>query len=272
MYEAHWQLTGRPFENCVDQKSYYPSEVHQGALLKLRYAIENHRGAALLAGGCGSGKTLVINSLRRLLPENYSPFVHLVFPQMSSREILAYLADELTDAHASTGHTIDESVRRLQQFFAANSARARHAVVVIDEAQVLAESGCLETLRLLLNFESAANPALTLLLVGQPSVLPVLERMPALEQRLGVKCLLRPLTLEETVSYVTHRMTAAGATRDIFTSDALATLHQLTSGNPRRINRLCDLALLIGFAEEQSVIGPLQIEAVSHELLTVSPE
>lgn len=54
MYQAYWQLGGRPFENCIDPKFYYPSEVHQGALLKLRYAVESQRGAALLAGAASS--------------------------------------------------------------------------------------------------------------------------------------------------------------------------------------------------------------------------
>ena len=66
-----------------------------------------------------------------------------------------------------------------------------------------------------------------------------------------MKCLLRPLNLEETISYVNHRLTAAGATRTIFETDGLEALFYLTRGLPRRINRLCDLALLI----EQSDIS-----------------
>jgi type II secretory pathway predicted ATPase ExeA len=273
MYKAYWQLAGRPFENCTDARFYYPSEVHQGALLKLRYAVENERGAALLTGAAGSGKTLLVNSLKRQLDETFSPFVHLVFPQMTVSELLAYLAAEMGALPNPTASVpVDESVRRLQQFLLENSRRGRHAVIAIDEAHLLIDSEALETLRLLMNFESESKPALTLLLVGQPQLLPALERLPGLEARLGVKCLLRPLNLEETVSYVSHRMTAAGATHEIFTSEALTTLHHLTAGNPRRINRLCDLALLVGYAEEQVRINAPQIEAVSNELVTIAPE
>lgn len=273
MYKAYWQLNARPFENCADPRFYYPSEVHQGALLKLRYAVENEREAALLTGMTGSGKSLLIHSLERQLADRFTPFVHLVFPQMSVSELLAYLAAEIgaiSGPYAAI--SVDESVRSLQNFLIENARRGCHAVIAIDEAQVLVDSGALETLRLLMNFEAASKPALTLLLVGQPSLLPALERMQGLEARLGVKCLLRPFNLEETVSYVTHRLTAAGATHEIFTSEALATLHQLTAGNPRRINRLCDLALLIGFAEEQVRINAPQIEAVCNELVTIAPE
>jgi general secretion pathway protein A len=273
MYKAYWQLQSRPFDNCTDARFYYPSEVHQGALLKLRYVVENERGAALLAGGPGSGKTLVIGSLRRQLDERYHPFVHLVFPQMTLRELVAYLAGEMGAlATPSAAVPLDESVRRLQHFLGENTRRGHHAIVAIDEAHLLLENDGLDTLRLLLNLEGMSKPALTLLLVGQPQLLPALERLPALEARLGVKCLLRPFNLEETISYVSHRLSAAGATHEIFTSEALSTLYQLTGGNPRRINRLCDLALLIGYAEEQVRINAHQIEAVSNELVTVSPD
>jgi len=273
MYKTYWQLNSRPFENCTDARFYYPSEVHQGALLKLRYAVESQRGAALLAGASGSGKTLLAGALRRQLDDRFKPFVHLVFPQMSVHELLNYLAAELGALPNPNGVvSIDECVRRLQAFLLENTKRGCHAVIAIDEAQLLLDTDALETLRLLLNFEALSKPALTLLLIGQPQLLPALERLPGLEARLGVKCLLRPLNLEETVSYVTHRLTAAGATREIFTSEALATLFQLTGGNPRRINRLCDLALLIGYAEEQVRINAPQIEAVSNELVSVTPE
>jgi general secretion pathway protein A len=273
MYEAYWQLQSRPFENCADARFYYPSEAHQGALLKLRYAVESRRGAALLAGAAGVGKTLLINSLKRQLNDSFAPFVHVVFPRMRQSELLSYLAGQLGALGPGSGAVpVDESVRRLQQFFDENTKRGRHAVVAVDEAQLLLDTESLETLRLLLNFETDSRPALTLLLAGQPQLLPALERMPALEARLGVKCLLRPLNLEETVSYVNHRLTAAGANHEIFTGEALTTVHELTGGNPRKVNRICDLALLIGYAEEQVRINAPQIEAVSNELVTVAPE
>jgi general secretion pathway protein A len=52
----------------------------------------------------------------------------------------------------------------------------------------------------------------------------------------------------------------------------MPTLHALTHGVARRINRLCDLALLVGFAEEQAMLGAEQFEAVSQELVAVAAE
>jgi general secretion pathway protein A len=271
MYEPYWQLETKPFEHTSDVRFYYPGEAHQGALLKLRYAVESQRGAALLTGAAGLGKTLLVQTLARQLHERYAPFVRLVFPQMPPDQLLAYLANRLTGARSEHA-SLAESLRKIEDALRENVKAGRRAVLVIDEAQHLCESGTLETIRLLLNLETAAGAGFTLLLVGQPLLLPTLDRMPGLDERLGVKCLLRPLTLEESMGYVQHRLQAAGAARPVFDERALAAIHRLSHGSPRRINRLCDLALLIGYAEERTILGEAQILAVHEELTAVTPE
>ncbi len=273
MYRDYWQLSAKPFEPCADRSAFYPSEAHEGAFLKLRYAIENRRGAVLLSGPAGVGKTLLVQLLRSELSDEYRPFIHLVFPQMSGRDLLVYIAEQLgTPPAESPRHTIEESVRRLEFFLAQNAESGRHAVVAIDEAHLLEDCGALETLRLLVNFESAGRPALTLLLVGQMGLISAVGRLPSLEERLGVKTLLRSFTPDETAAYVNRRMEAAGAQREIFTPDALEALHWLGHGTARQINRLGDLALLVGFADRLPRLSAHQIEAVSDELVAVVPE
>lgn len=274
MYNEYWQLGEKPFENGGGEEFYFASEAHQGALLKLRYAIENRRGGALLAGGSGLGKTMLVQMLRRQLDEDGMRMRHLVFPQMTSRELIAYIAAELGADDPRDGGELsaDASVRFIQHQLRKHHDEGIHDVLVIDEAHLLAEEGSLELIRLLLNFEIESEPALSLLLVGQTGLLPAVDRNPGLEERLGVKCLLRPLNLDETISYVTHRLSAAGARREIFTHDALERLFHLTHGKPRKINRLCDLALLVGYAEEQPSIRAAHIDSVSQELIAVAPE
>jgi type II secretory pathway predicted ATPase ExeA len=273
MYETYWHFDNKPFDNTSDPRFYYPGNSHQGAMLKLRYTIENRRGGAVVSGGAGLGKSLLINTLFRQLPKQYEPRVHLVFPQMSREQLLGYLADELAGTQDATPtESVDHSVRRIENVLAENTRNDRHAVIAIDEAHLLHDMGTLETMRLLLNFETDMRPDLTLLLVGQPSLLASLDRMPGLEERLGVKCMLRPLSEDDTISYVSHRLTAAGSSHMIFDDTALNAIHALSNGIPRRINRLCDLALLIGFADEYSVVTAEHIESVADELVTVRPE
>src|SRR5207247_7125761 len=96
MYQAYWQLDCRPFESTGDDRFHYAAESQRGALLKLRYVLENRRGAAVLAGESGLGKTLLVQKLLSELDESFAPRVHLVFPQMPADQLLTYLSDQLT--------------------------------------------------------------------------------------------------------------------------------------------------------------------------------
>jgi len=270
MYQQHWQLQSQPFENGARAEFYYPSEIHQGALLKLRYTVENRRGGAALAGASGLGKSILIDSVLQNLPEQITPKVHVVFPKMSADQLIAFIAAEVAGLERPLG-SVSESVALLQNFLEENGSNGRHAVVAVDEAHLINVES-LETLRLLLNFESNGEPLLTLILAGQPGLLTALEQNTGLGDRISVRTLLRPFTLEETASYISHRMTAAGAKKTVFDGAATDLIHELTRGIPRNINSLCDLSLLIGFAEGSQMIDAAAIEAVSEEMLAISPE
>lgn len=223
MYESYWELEEKPFESGCDPKYFYPGETHQAALLKLRYAVENRRSGAVLAGASGVGKSLLVLLLRSMLSEETFRVVQVVFPRMKADELLAYLADELSGPaeapHRPPG--MHESVRRIQSFLKQNSEQGRHTLVAVDDAQSITDPAALDALRLLMNFEVAGRPAMTLLLVGQPGLLATLDQPPHLEERIDVKCLLRPFSSAETAAYVGHRLRTAGASRDFFTDEAL---------------------------------------------------
>lgn len=268
MYEAYWKLTHKPFGDDADARSYYPTEAHHGALLKLRYALESGAGAAVLAGESGTGKTLLAELLRRQFSAGETRWLQLVFPQLSSTELLRFLLSELA-IDLPDGAGADLLWRSLESAARTWNEKGARAVIVVDEAHLLS-SDALETLRLLLNLGAGGQRALSLLLVGQTELLLALDRRPDWEGRLAVKCLLRRLSLEETASYVSHRLAAAGAIRPLFEPAALDAVYQLTQGVPRKINRLCDLALLIGFAEDRHGISAEQVEAIADELVHVA--
>lgn len=270
MYLSHWQLAARPFENAIDARFYYPGESQQAALLKLRYAVESRQAAAVLAGASGLGKTLLVQTLLKQLGKKYAPHARIVFPHMPPDQLLALIADQLIGERSGGTPTVRDSVCRLEAFLHENAQSGRHAVVVVDEAHLLRESENLQTLRLLLNFEAGAQAPLTLVLVGQASLLPVIERMPDFDQRLAARCLLRRFAPEETAGYVQHRLRTAGATAEVFDAAALEAIHLHSQGIPRKINRLCDLALLVGFAEERRSLQAEQVAAVAEELMVTA--
>lgn len=270
MYESYWRFKNRPFENKSSNEFYYPSETHQAAMLKLRYAIENRRAAALLCGPTGMGKSLVAEMLLRQLGDTYRPVYHLVFPTLDSEQLIRYLVEQIDSGNDQWPREPSADLARFEKLLDKNLEQNRHAVIVVDEAHLLEQNGLLEPLRLLLNVAAAKSPgesAWTLVLVGQPTLLSHVERYHPLDERLAVKCMLNRLLLEETVAYIQHRIRSSGAkSEEIFDEAALERIHQLSQGIPRRINRLCDLALMVGFAEERKRIEAAVIDSVHSDL------
>lgn len=275
MYESHWNLSRRPFENWSDPAFYYPAEVHQTALLKMRYAVENRRAAVVLCGDSGMGKSLLVDALAEQLPETFSPIAKITFPQLPSEQLLGYIADELVGSPGTNDETARTALKRLDRFFCNNLQAGHHAVLIVDEAQLLTRPDSLETLRLLLNLQrqqTEAEAALTLVLVGHATLLSLIERNHALDERISVKCVLSRLNAAQTAAYIQHRVGVAGAEADtIFTPEAIEMLHIRGGGIPRRINRLADLALMVGYAEELDQVDAMHIDGVHQELVSVTP-
>jgi general secretion pathway protein A len=270
MYEKHWNFTARPFENRVQDDYYYPAESHQAAVLKLRYAIENRRACAMLCGPSGVGKSLIVDAIDRQLGTDFTPFCHIVFPSLNHEQMIRYIIDYVDPAPDNESHATASELVRFEHFLIKNIENGRHAVIVVDEAQLLEANQLLEPLRLLLNIGASQAPgeaAFTLVLVGQPNLLSQVERHHALDERLSVKCMLNRFRPEESAAYISHRLSASGSEIDaIFDPEAVTRIHEVTDGIPRRINRLCDLALMVGFAEGREIIGVEVIDNVHFDL------
>lgn len=275
MYEAYWRLASRPFDEHTNPSAYFPGQSYQGALLKIRYAVESRHFAALVTGSWGVGKTLICRVLASQVASEFAPFVHIVFPQMPAPELLCYVADEIgAPAVYESNLTVKTQLGRIRQAISENVQRGRHTVVVLDEAQLILDSESLEAVRLLLNFDYGPKSGcgMTLILCGQAQLLPILERLPQWEERLTAKCVLRPFLKDETAQYVQHRIRAAGGSEQIFEANALEAIHRTSQGVPRRINRICDMALLLAYADERRTVSQDQIESVANELQSVAPE
>jgi type II secretory pathway predicted ATPase ExeA len=268
MYEQYWNLACRPFENHFVPAFYFRGQSHEAARLKLRYAIENRLGAAVLSGGIGTGKTALAILLQHELKETCGPSVHLVFPQMPATEYLAYLAAKLgaIESGSDTRRGVDGMLACLEGRLRAFAEQGQRPTIVLDEAHLIEDVRVFECLQLLLNFQDDMACSFSLLFVGGPSFLGRLQRMPQFNERIAIRSVLEPLSREETAGYVAHRLNAAGAQHEIFDQTALSAISDRSGGIPRRINRLADLALLVGFAEHLTTIGAGEIAAVAEEL------
>ena len=206
---------------------------------------------------------------RRALLERLTPHTELAFlfnPSRNAHELLQSINEEF--GLPVGGLSRRELLSRLNRFLLEKKRRARRVVLIIDEAQNLS-ARTLEQVRLLSNLETSSSKLIQIVLLGQPELDATLdsEEMRQLCQRVSVRWSLVPLDRSATFEYVRHRLrVAAGAEREIFGDAALREIHRQSGGVPRRINVLCDRALLAGYARQARQIGPSLVRRAADEI------
>ena len=267
MYEAYWTLKGRPFSQTAEPAFFYRSRSCQTALLRIRYAVENLCGPVLVPGLSGTGKSCLVRYFASEFPK-LRPFVHLVFPTLAAEEQLRMIHSELCEEGVLSQGPIDAVLREIRTALRRHASQGRRPILFFDDAHLMTDDGFQQVLQPLLSLaEADANIQLTVLLAGQPSLTARIRRFGQISERITVTTPLNGFTAAETAEYVGICLQQAGSTRQIFSEDALSRLFDVSSGNPRRINRLCDMALLVGFAEQKSQISADDIDSIAGELL-----
>ncbi len=265
MYEAYWGLKEKPFENTADPKFLYYSKQHEEAFTRLIYAIQEQKGAAVLSGIFGCGKTVVAQAVLLSLSKGKYETAFVINPQLSHvellREILYDLGvkDNLPTQKTDILHALNEILHN-------NMDNGKQTVVIIDEAHLIEDKLIFEELRLLLHFQYQNQFLLTLILLGQPELKEKINNIKQLAQRIAIKYHLSGLTEEETLEYIKHRLNIAGETRKVFDDNALKIVYEQSGGIPRRINQICDMALLTGFGGHEQIINEGIITEVIKDL------
>lgn len=267
MYTSFFGLGEKPFAITPDPRYLFMSERHAEALAHLLYGITEAGGFIQLTGEVGTGKTTIVRSLLERMP-GHADVAVILNPQLTPVEFVLTICEELgifmRDEDATS---IKDLVDLLNRRLLEAHSKGRRIVVIVDEAQNLTPA-TLEQVRLLTNLETASKKLLQIILIGQPELRELLDRVELrqLAQRITGRYHLAPLSRTETASYVNHRLKVAGAAGEIFSSSALNEVHRLSGGVPRIINVICDRALLGAFTQEQHRIGPGMIREAASEV------
>ncbi|MBI3398090.1 MAG: AAA family ATPase [Deltaproteobacteria bacterium] len=253
VYEKFFYLKENPFNITPDPKFLYLSKKHQEALDLLYFGVSQRKGFLMVSGEVGTGKTTLCRALLDKLNSNVqSAFV--LNPLLSDMELLRTINEDF--GLKVDGSSLKEQVDALNSFLLRKAEDNKNVAVIIDEAQNMSLKA-LEMVRLLSNLETEKMKLLQIVLIGQPELREKLKlpELRQLNQRIVVRYHLGSLNFEETKAYIFKRLTIAGGRGNIrFTSTALKSIYEASSGIPRLVNIICDRGLTAAFVEGKRVI------------------
>ena len=270
MYAKFFGLRQEPFSIAPDPRYLYMSERHREALAHLLYGVRGGGGVVLLTGEIGAGKTTVCRCFLEQIPKRCN-VAYIFNPKLTVVELLKTVCDEFRiplDPDRLRSETVKEYLDPINEFLLKTHAVGQNNVLIIDEAQNLSPE-VLEQLRLLTNLETSERKLLQIILIGQPELRDMLARpdLEQLAQRVTARYHLKALSQAETTQYIRHRLSVAGLSGLVpFEREARKRIHQLSRGVPRRINLLCDRALLGAYAGGRSRVNRDTIDKAAVEV------
>ena len=271
MYTTFFGFTHKPFQLTPDPEFLFLSRVHKRALTYLDYGVADNSGFILITGEIGTGKTTVIRSLIKKIPQDIK-IARINNTKVSSDQLISMINEEF--GIYSKGDDKTQMLSKLNDFIISQYAQGRRSMIIIDEAQNLTPE-LLEEVRLLSNLETDKSKLLQIILIGQPELNALLSRpdLEQLRQRIAVNSHISPLTRDEVEAYILHRLRVAGNEHAVtFEDGSMDVLYSFSRGIPRLINIACDFLLLAAFADETKVIDVTLVKEITGDLEINNPK
>lgn len=268
MYKAYFHLSRNPFDLTPDPNCFVPTPRHNEALAALYYGVRRHKGFVVVTGEVGTGKTLLLRCLLRLLENSQDiAYAYLFNSRLTPSEFLQYVLSDF--GLPASGKNKCELLLDLSKFLVSRGSKNMTTVLIVDEAHDLPVD-TLEELRLLSNLETTEDKLLQIILVGQPELDKKLDSMELrqLKQRIALRTQLSALTAKQTQEYIEQRLRIAGAdssSRPLLSAQAIAAVHNYSRGFPRLINIICENALISAYARQMTTVSERIIEDVANE-------
>ena len=272
-YQDFFKLSDTPFRLTPDVDYFYPSESHGAALETLLYSIRTGEGFVQITGQPGVGKTLLVRHLLNQLGGEVKTAL-ILHPRLDAEDLLKVILEDLgVPTDVIENNTKEGLLRFFRTHLLEAGGKGRTTVVIVDEAQEIPDD-TLEELRLLSNLETEKKKLLSIILVGQTELEEKLKsnNLKQLHQRITIRYRIEPFSRKETFAYILHRLSIAGATGNVHFSDrVLKTIHRKSSGIPRRINVICERALMAACVDGVHVIKNNHLKSALESYLGSSP-
>jgi len=261
LYLKYYGLKENPFQDTVDPTFFWLGEAQSESIAILMFGIEKTNGITLLTGDIGVGKTLLVTYVAGLLNDKFN-IAKIDDSNLTIQEFLLYLADSFnmpisfTDKKSFFWYIHEEYTKNRKRL-----------LIIIDEAHQT-NKRLLDDLNLMARIKRDNEPLISILFVGQKPLIDLVNTIKpdAFNQKDPIICHLRPLTKDETGDYIKHRLKIAGTERNFFDLGAIDAIFHYSRGIPRKINTICDHALMIGYSSDLKEVKNSVIEECAKDL------
>lgn len=261
IYTQFFGLSERPFSLVPDPDFLYWSGPHKRAYSMLEYGIVTRAPITLITGEVGAGKTTLLHHLLKSVDDTVQIGM-IANPHGGRGELLRWVLLALGQEAGPDEDYVD-LFGRFQAYLIAQYAANRRVILIFDEAQTMTRES-LEELRMFTNINANKDELLQLVLVGQPELRDMVRRpdLRQFAQRVSSAFHLPAMDAATVRKYISHRMSKAGATHEIFQTKARDLIFEASRGVPRLVNQLCDLALVYAFTKGNKTVTRLTVQQV----------
>lgn len=266
MHEGYWGLMEPPFAQVTDSKFYYMCEAHQEAIMMLHYGLCRNKGAVLVTGALGMGKTMLCRKLISLLDPTSMQVLSIVNAQFEPGQ----LANEISTGLGiqSKPNDLNVAIKELRRHLNEQYSSRKRIVVFMDDAHLIEDPKSFEQLRMLLSLQVDGQFLINFVLAGRASLVEQLALFEELDRMFAVRERLEPLRVMETRELICHRLKTAGliGNHNLFSPEAMLNVHCHTKGVPRLVCQLADRALVLGKQKRAKIITAELIQDAASEL------
>ncbi len=262
MYQDFYHLDKEPFHITPDPEFLFLSPSHKQALGSITYGVKNRKGFIVITGEVGVGKTTILRSYLEKVVNQNTKVIYIFNASVTFRNLLRTIYKEL-GIPVKTDDVV-EMLNSLYQILMEEYKQGNTVLLIVDEAQNMPIE-TLENLRMLSNLETSKDKLLQIVLIGQAEFETILGlyRLRQLKQRVVIHSTILPLSDEESMAYIKHRLAKAASNgSSVFTRGALKRIIKEAQGVPRNLNILCDNALITGFGYKRKPVNTKIVKEV----------